>query len=282
MSAHAYWELIRGHKPVGSLLLLWPALWGLLFPTSELPTTQLWLIFILGSFVMRALGCVINDLWDYRLDQHVQRTKSRPLCTGAISRVKALTTVLGLGLVALILAALLPPLCWLIAGIGFALTCLYPSLKRFTHFPQVLLGFLFAGIPVLMGFAARQNTLTFTAWSISLVATLWPIAYDTLYAMQDREEDKLINIHSLAIFFGSHVQIITLCLQLLFLVGWLGIGFFLSLSIWYYIGWVMALGITIIQWGIINQDSDAYGRAFFLNAILGGCLFFGLLLTRLY
>jgi 4-hydroxybenzoate polyprenyltransferase len=230
---------------------------------------------------MGALGWFINYMWYYLFYQRVDLTKIGPLSAGTVTRSHAYIIAFGLSMLALMLMFLLPPVCWAIASGGFVLTLFYPALKRFTHFPQILLGFLFAGLPVLMGFAARQNTLSLTAWSACLIASCWPIAYDTLYAMQDREDDNRIHVHSLAILLGPHVQITTLILQLLFLVGWFGLGFFLTLSIWYYIGWLVALSLTLVQWYIIRQDSNAYGQAFFLNAILGASLFLGLLLARI-
>lgn len=167
MNTRTWWacvQLIRLDKPVAYLLLLWPTLWGLWIASAGIPSTRLLIIFVLGVFIMRSAGCIINDMVDKDIDPYVERTQLRPLASGALSMTTATLILLLLLSVAFILVLQLNRLCLIIAIIGVVLTMIYPWLKRITHFPQVILGIIFGGIPPLMAFAAVNNQLSLIAW----------------------------------------------------------------------------------------------------------------------
>ncbi|EGD16524.1 4-hydroxybenzoate octaprenyltransferase, partial [Xanthomonas hortorum] len=197
-----YWKLIRGDRPIGSLLLLWPTWWALWLAADGLPPLWTLCVFTAGVWLTRSAGCVINDYADRWLDPHVERTKSRPLATGAVSGREALWVFVVLMLVAF---ALVLTLNWLTVALsvpGVFLAASYPYLKRHTHLPQVYLGMAFGwGIP--MAFAAVQGSVPLLAWLLYAANILWATAYDTWYAMVDREDDIRIGSKSTAILFGE-------------------------------------------------------------------------------
>lgn len=212
-----YAYLMRLNKPVGILLLLWPTLWALWLASAGHPEGKLLFIFVLGVILMRSAGCIINDFADRHVDGFVKRTCNRPLASGKIRVFEALILFMLLGLLALLLVLQLNKLTILYAFIGAALTLVYPFMKRFTHLPQLGLGLAFAwGIPMV--FAATQGKLSWSAWFLFMTAVLWPVIYDTLYAMTDREDDIKVGIKSTAILFGQADRIIIGILQILFLM----------------------------------------------------------------
>ena len=182
---HDYWRLMRFDKPIGIFLLLWPTLWALWLAANGTPPISLLVIFIAGVIIMRAAGCIINDVADRHLDGAVQRTRNRPLATQTIKLRNALKLFALLCVVACALVLFLNRLTIYLAGLGLVLACAYPFTKRFTHWPQAFLGLAFSwGIP--MAFAAQQNQVPALAWWLFITTCLWVIVYDTLYAMVDR------------------------------------------------------------------------------------------------
>ena len=209
---------MRFDKPIGTLLLLWPTLWALWFAAEGAPSTKNLIIFILGVVLMRAAGCVINDFADQNLDGHVERTQSRPIPSGAVSSKEALTLFALLCASAFILVLLTNSLTIKLAFVAVALAACYPFMKRFTHLPQVVLGTAFAwSIP--MAFAAEAEQLPTELWALYAAVVLWTVAYDTFYAMVDREDDLKIGVKSTAILFGDMDIVITSSLQVLVLIA---------------------------------------------------------------
>ena len=220
---NAYWRLMRFDKPIGILLLLWPTWWALLLAGSGLPTLKNILIFTTGVIVMRSAGCVMNDIADRDLDPHVERTRNRPLASGELQLKQAAGLFLLLMLFAFLLVLLTNFLTIKLALVGAALASTYPFFKRFTHVPQVVLGIAFGwGIP--MAFAAETGSVPLTAWWLLAINTLWAVAYDTLYAMVDREDDLAVGIKSTAILFGRFDLLVTGVLMVLMLAMLASIG----------------------------------------------------------
>ncbi len=184
----AYLQLIRFDRPIGTLLLLWPTLWALWLASAGMPSLKLLLIFSLGTFLMRSAGCAVNDLADRKLDGAVERTRERPLVVGSVSVQEAVALCAGLALAAFVLVLFTNTLTILLSFAGAALAACYPFMKRHTHLPQVVLGAAFSwSIP--MAFAAATDTLPATLWLLFIANLLWTVAYDTEYAMVDREDD---------------------------------------------------------------------------------------------
>lgn len=196
-----FFELMRFDKPIGTFLLMAPTLWGLVLANRGYPSLNLLIIFVFGAIVMRAAGCIANDLADRNLDGHVERTRYRPLVTGAVSVREATSVLLVLLMMALSLALLTNRLTVLLSLLGALLAVVYPLMKRFTHLPQIVLGLAFSwSIP--MAFSASLNALPDALWWLFLANLLWTVVYDTQYAMVDREDDLAIGIKSTAILFG--------------------------------------------------------------------------------
>jgi 4-hydroxybenzoate polyprenyltransferase len=199
---NAYWRLMRFDRPIGSLLLLWPTWWALLLAGQGHPRFRNIVIFTLGVVLMRAAGCVMNDIADRNYDLHVKRTRTRPIAAGELTVRQALITFFLLLLAAFSLVLLTNPLTIKLAFAGAALASTYPFFKRFTHLPQVVLGIAFGwGIP--MAFAAETAALPWTAWWVLGINVIWAVIYDTLYAMVDRDDDVAIGVKSTAILFGQ-------------------------------------------------------------------------------
>ena len=195
-------EIMRFDKPIGTLLLLAPTLWGVILASQGRPSLTLLGIFVAGAIVMRAAGCIANDLADRNLDGHVERTRQRPLVTGALSVAEALSLLMVLLAIALLLVSLTNPLTITLSVVGACLAMVYPFMKRITHWPQIVLGLAFSwSIP--MAFAASQSALPPALWWLFLANVLWTLIYDTQYAMVDREDDLAIGIKSTAILFGK-------------------------------------------------------------------------------
>lgn len=277
----AYIQLTRLNRPVGWLLVLWPALWALWLAADGMPRWDLLVIFTLGAIVMRSAGCVINDIADRKLDGHVKRTKNRPLVTGAVSVNEAKIIFVVLCLAALILVVLTNRLTIYLSLGGLALACCYPYMKRHTHLPQVVLGAAFAwGIP--MAFAAESNTLPHELWLVYAVVVLWTLVYDTFYAMVDRDDDMRIGIKSTAILFGAQDRIITGILQAMVLVGFIMLGQRFSLNIFYYASLLVVAGLFCYQQYLIRyrQRKQCFA-AFTNNSWVGFVVFVGVVLGKL-
>lgn len=274
-----FFYLMRLHKPIGTFLLLWPTLWGLwLAGNGHQPNIIILIIFILGVILMRAAGCIINDIADRDFDAHVERTRERPLATGKISTQAALILFIVLLSLAFGLVLFLNKLTILLAIIGAMLTLIYPFMKRFTHLPQLGLGMAFAwGVP--MAFAAETQHVSGAAWIVFLAAVIWPVIYDTMYAMVDRTDDIKIGIRSTAILFGSYDRIIIGLLQIIFL-GLLGlVGYLFKLDELYFFSLCCAGLLFIYQQILIKKtDRAAYFKAFLNNNWVGLIIFLGIIL----
>ena len=202
-----YTLLTRLNRPIGSLLLLWPTLWALWIAAEGWPDPLVLFVFVCGVFLMRSAGCAINDFADRDIDPHVARTSQRPMATGRISTKEALAVFAGLSLTAFILVLFMNQLTIYMSFVGVALAASYPFMKRFHYMPQVHLGAAF-GWAAPMAFTAQANEITAITWLIFMATVLWATAYDTMYAMADREDDLKIGVKSTAILFGEADKII--------------------------------------------------------------------------
>lgn len=273
-----YALLIRLHRPIGALLLLWPTLWALLIAGKGRPDLWVSIVFVLGVVLMRSAGCAINDYADRDFDPYVERTKDRPLAAGRIGRREAIGVFAALSLIAFALVLTLNAFTIVLSFIGALLAASYPFMKRITHLPQVYLGAAFGwGIP--MAFAAQTGTVPAIAWMLFAANVFWTLAYDTEYAMVDRDDDVRIGVKSSAILFASldrHMVATAhaLALSLLVLVGYIA-----GLGILYYTGLAVAAGTAVYQQGLIrSRDREACFRAFLNNNKFGAAVFAGLVL----
>ena len=273
-----YLRLMRLHRPIGSLLLLWPTLWALWIASAGHPAPGLVLVFVAGVLVTRSAGCVINDYFDRDLDPKVWRTRERPLASGRIQPAEALQLAVLLLVLAVILAARLNPLTWLLAVIATVLGATYPLMKRWISLPQAYLGLAFGwGIP--MAFAAEQNRVPAIAWILLLANVLWTLAYDTAYAMADRADDRRAGIHSTAIFFGRADRLLVGLFHALALAVLLWLGLRLQLRPPFFAGLGIALALALYQQYLLrDREPLACLAAFHNNTWFGGAVFAGLLL----
>ncbi len=271
-------KLMRFDRPIGTYLVLWPTLWALWLASGGMPSLSILLIFILGTVLMRAAGCVINDYADRNIDGHVERTKERPLATGAVSEKEALILFGVLCLLAFGLVLLANQLTVLLAFGAVALAACYPFMKRYTHFPQLVLGMAFAW-SVPMSFAAVQNTVPPESWLIYLAVVIWTVAYDTFYAMVDREDDLKIGVKSTAVYFGNEDRLITGILQasVIFILVIMGSRF--ALGFIYFVGVAGAAGLFFYQQKLIkNRRREECFQAFLNNNYVGMVVFAGIFL----
>ena len=266
---------MRVDRPVGTLLLLWPTLAALWIAAEGLPPTGILAAFVVGTFLARSAGCVINDIADRKVDGHVERTRNRPLPTGAVSFYEALALLAVLSVLCLaVVLTLNVPTRWLaLAGAGIAAT--YPFLKRWTHWPQAALGVAFSwGIP--MAFTAVSGSADTTAWLLFAASLLWIVAYDTLYAMVDRDDDLAIGVKSTAILFGNADRAVVGVLQLATVGVLILLGIRAGFVHGWYFGVATALGLFVVQQRLIrNRDRDACFKAFGNNVWVGFALFAG-------
>lgn len=274
---NAYWRLMRFDRPIGTLLLLWPTWWALLFAGAGQPSLRNILIFTAGVIVMRAAGCVMNDIADRNFDPGVERTRNRPLASGELNVHQALTAFLLLLGLAFTLVLFTNRLTIALAFAGAALAASYPFFKRITHLPQLVLGIAFGwGIP--MAFAAETGSVPTLAWLLLLTNIVWAVIYDTLYAMVDRDDDAIIGIKSTAILFGQHDLLILKILMaamvsVLLLIGWLQV-----LHWPWYVGAIATAILFAWQQRMIrNRERDACFKAFMNNNWVGAAIFLGLL-----
>lgn len=241
-----YLRLMRFHQPVGIGLLLWPTLWAVWLAGHGTPSGKMVIIFTLGSVIMRAAGCVINDIADRKIDLHVVRTASRPLASGCV-------TLRGAIIALLILLSLAASLAWTLGLqvvmyglVGVGLTLIYPFCKRYIDVPQLILGLAFAwAIP--MAFVASQGHISAEGWVLFGLVMLWPLAYDTYYAMADRADDERLGVHSLARLLGEHDLKFIACVELIFFIGLACFSWFYSHSSSMF--WVLISSFSIAVWG---------------------------------
>lgn len=269
-------QLMRLDRPIGTLLLLWPTLWALWLAAGGVPSAKNLMIFVLGVILMRAAGCVINDVADRKVDGHVTRTRHRPIPNGKVSAREAMVLFAGLCLAAFGLVLLTNPLTIKLALVGVALAACYPFMKRFTHLPQLVLGAAFAwSLP--MAFAAESNSLPREIWTLYIAVVLWTVAYDTFYAMVDRDDDVKIGIKSTAILFGDMDIPITACLQCLTLIALLMTGINFNRGSWFFLSLLGAALLFLYQQYLIrHRERDGCFRAFLNNHYVGAIIFIGL------
>lgn len=271
--ALAFWQLTRMNRPIGSLLLLWPTLWALFLAADGLPDWHVLIVFVLGVLFMRSAGCVINDFADRKVDGHVKRTANRPLPSGLVSSKEALTLFAVLVVCSFLLVLTMNTLTIMLSSIGIVLAVAYPFMKRVTYLPQFVLGLAFSwAIP--MAYAAESNQVPPEAWLLFVINALWTIAYDTQYAMVDRDDDLKIGIKSTAILFGRFDKLIIGLLQLSVLTLLIILGSQLALSSVYYWGVLAAAGFFVYQqWLIKGREREACFKAFLNNNYVGGLVF---------
>ena len=275
----AYAALTRLNKPIGIYLLLWPVLWALWLSSNGRPDPHVFIVFVLGTILTRSAGCAINDFADRNFDGHVKRTRDRPLVTGAVDPIEAVAICGGLGLVALGLALTLNQITQLLTVVGGVLVVTYPFFKRFFPLPQLYLGVAFTW-SVPMAFAAQTGEYPSRIAIVMFLAGLaWTIAYDTMYAMVDREDDKKLGLRSSAILFGDADRFIIGILQLMALLAMWLIGKEMELGLWYGLGIAMAALFALYQQVLIRQRKpDDCFRAFLNNNYFGMSIFVGILL----
>jgi 4-hydroxybenzoate polyprenyltransferase len=276
-----YIQLTRLDKPIGTLLLLWPTLWALWIAAQGFPKLDVLLVFTLGVVLMRSAGCVINDFADRRVDGYVKRTAQRPLAAGRISAQGALIFFFSLTLLSFLLVLTMNTLTIMLSFVAVALAACYPFMKRYTHFPQVVLGMAF-GWAIPMGFAAQLGSIPSYAWLLFLANILWTVAYDTLYAMVDRDDDLKIGVKSTAILFAEKDKLIVGLLQLASLFCLALLGWILNLNTIYFVGLLIVAGLFVHQQKlIVNRDRDACFSAFLQNNYVGMVVFVSLFLSYL-
>ena len=273
-----YLRLMRLDKPVGIWLLLWPTLWALWLADEGHPDPGVFVIFVVGVIVMRSAGCVLNDIADRNIDPYVERTRLRPIASGAVAPLEALMLFVALSLIAVGLAAMLNRPAQILAIVGAALTIVYPFIKRFISIPQFVLGAAF-GWAVPMAFAAQTGTVPQIAWLMFTTTVLWTTAYDTMYAMVDRQDDIALGLKSTAILFGDADRAVIGGLQLSVLACLVMIGLQAELGLYYYGGVLFAAGLAAWQQQLIrNRDRDGCFKAFLNNHWFGLVIFLGILL----
>jgi len=278
---YQYFLLMRLHRPIGIYLLLHPTLWALWLASKGQPSLDLIIVFVLGVILMRSAGCVINDFADRKVDPHVRRTKDRPIASGLVSSKEALYLFIFLILLAFLLVLQLNFFTILLSIPAVCLAIIYPFMKRYTHFPQIILGAAFSwAIPMV--FSAYLNEVPLLAWWLFVTALLWTVAYDTQYAMTDREDDLKIGVKSTAIFFGKFDKLIIGILQILVLISLSLIGFDQKLSLLYQIGVLGMAGFFIYQQYLIkDRNPTRCFEAFLNNHWAGLVVFIGLALSYL-
>jgi 4-hydroxybenzoate polyprenyltransferase len=273
-----YARLMRLDRPIGIWLLLWPTLWALWIGGRGKPSPKIFIIFVVGTVLMRCAGCAINDYADRSFDPHVARTRERPLAAGRISTLEALMLFAVLALTALMLALQLNKSTLLLAVVGGFLAVSYPFIKRFLSVPQMYLGLTFGwGIP--MAFEAQIEQVPRVGWLLLLANVLWVTVYDTMYAMVDRDDDIKIGVRSTAILFGDSDRHILALLQVMTLLALYLVGRMIHLGLWYDAGLLAGAAFFVYQlWLIRARDREGCFRAFLNNNYFGMSVFIGLAL----
>jgi 4-hydroxybenzoate polyprenyltransferase len=274
----AFKQLMRLDRPIGILLLLWPTLGALWLASEGFPQLDLLLIFALGTVVMRSAGCCINDFADAKIDGHVARTTQRPLATGELSRREALQAFIALSLLGFGLVLLTNRFTILLSFGAIAVAALYPFMKRLTNLPQLVLGIAYS-FGILMAFSAATNEIPPAAYLLFIANCLWTTAYDTQYAMVDREYDLKIGVKSTAVLFGSADTLIIGLLQGLVILAWWLAGYRFGLD-WPYFAGVIAAAILFAyhQTLIRNRLPEPCFKAFLHNRWVGLVMFLGVVI----
>ena len=276
-----YARLMRIDKPIGTLLLLWPTLWGLWIASNGHPHPAVLIVFVLGTVLMRSAGCVVNDYADRDFDPHVERTRERPLASGKVTKKEALVLAASLALAAFALALFLNRLTILLSFAALFLAASYPYTKRFFAIPQAYLGIAFGfGIP--MAFAAETGSVPTVAWSMLAANLFWTVAYDTEYALVDREDDIRIGIRTSALTFGRYdIFAVMLCYAMMLAILTF-VGIELGRGAFYYAGLLAAFFVMLYHYTLIRgRDRMRCFRAFLHNNWVGGVIFLGIVLDYL-
>ncbi|MCJ8318264.1 MAG: 4-hydroxybenzoate octaprenyltransferase [Colwellia sp.] len=278
---HAIQQITRLDKPIGTYLLLWPTYWALWIACDGWPTGHLLLVFTLGVIVMRSAGCVINDYADRNIDGQVERTQQRPLVTGTMTSQQAISLF---GFLIGIALALVSTLTWYtisLSVVAVILAMVYPFMKRFTHLPQVVLGAAFSW-GMIMAFAEVKGEIPVVAWMLFSANILWTVAYDTMYAMVDREDDMEIGVKSTAILFGEYDKKIIGFLQLATLALLFTVGEILAFGWPYHLSLVIVGGLFSYQQMLITgRDRQLCFKAFLNNHFVGLAIFIGILIESM-
>ena len=274
-----YAQMIRLDKPIGWLLLLWPTLWALWLANEGIPSLHLLVVFVMGVFLTRSAGAVVNDLVDRDFDSFVERTKNRPIATGKVSVTEACGVIAALTFCAFLLVLTTNRLTVQLSIFAVCITLLYPFMKRHTYLPQVFLGFAFSwGIP--MAFAASTNAVPAGAWLIFAANMLWVLIYDTIYAMVDREDDLRIGLKSTAILLDDADRLIIGIIQVMFIAALYSVGRQAGLDTAYYVALVFAGALLGYQQYLIYDRTPANCfKAFFNNNWVGLIIFSGIALS---
>ena len=273
---NAYERLLRLDKPIGILLLLWPALWGLWFAAQGVPDLSVLLVFVMGTILVRSAGCAVNDFADRDFDAHVERTRDRPLAARRIAPWEALGLAGLLFLTAFVLVLQLNRLTVMLAFAALALTVVYPFLKRVFPFPQAWLGIAF-GFSIPMAYAALEETIPAVAWLLMIANMFWSIAYDTQYAMVDRPDDMRLGLKSSAILLGRYDVLAVDVSHAIFLTMMAAIGAWQNMGLLYYAALAIAATLVIHQHKLARtRDRDACFKAFLNNNWVGCAIFLGL------
>jgi 4-hydroxybenzoate polyprenyltransferase len=277
-----YARLMRLERPIGFWLLLWPALWALWISGDGHPDERVFVIFVAGAFLMRAAGCVINDYADRKVDPHVRRTGGRPLARGAVSPGEALALFVVLAAGALALVVPLARQTQLLALAGGVVAVIYPFLKRFFPLPQGWLGLAFAW-SVPMAFAEQTGHVSTVAWWLFAAALCWTVAFDTEYAMVDRDDDVKLGVWSSAILFGRADRLVVAALHLASLALLVAVGRSSGLGRWYWLGLASAAALAAWQqWLLRDRERAQCFRAFLNNNYFGMAVFVGIALDYLF
>ena len=273
-----YARLMRLDRPIGIMLLLWPTLWALWLAAHGRPGLHILFVFVAGVVLMRSAGCIVNDIADRGFDPHVRRTRDRPISAGRVTVREGLVLAIVLCLVAFALVLTLNRLTIELSFVAVGLAAIYPFMKRWTHLPQIVLGAAF-GWAVPMAFAAVTGELPRTAWLLFVATVLWATAYDTMYAMVDREDDLEVGVKSTAILFGESDRLLIGIIQALMFSALIAIGLQQSLGPAYYLGLTVAAGLAVYeQWLIRDRQPTQCLRAFLNNNWLGAAVFAGIAL----
>ena len=278
LNFHPYLRLMRFDKPVGIILLWIPTAWALWMAYQGTPPLGILMYFFVGTIVLRAAGCVINDIADRHIDKEVMRTRDRPLATGEVTRHAALLLLSLLLAVALLIVLQLPRLCFYESFLALLVTFIYPFCKRWLSAPQLVLGVAFSmGIP--MAYAAAGVAWTMSALMLWLLNIAWVVCYDTMYAMVDRDDDVRIGVKSTAVWFGSYDRLIVGLLQVFFHGIWAFLAIFQHYSVYFWLFWVVAAAVLWHQQRLLSQRCiNAYFSAF-LESSIYGVLMWGALFT---
>ena len=273
-----YAKLMRLDRPIGIWLLLWPTLWALWLAGEGHPDPGLFVVFVLGVVVMRSAGCVLNDYVDRNIDPYVERTRTRPIASGAVLPMEALTLFAALGFIAVGLATMLNRPAQLLAIVAAALTIAYPFFKRFVSIPQFILGAAF-GWAAPMAFAAHTGSTPQLAWLVFGATLVWAVVYDTFYAMVDREDDRKVGVKSTALLFGDMDLFVLAGLQLVMIMALALIGLRAGLGLWYYGSVVVSAGLMAYHlWLARDRQPAGCFEAFLHNRHIGMVIFVGIVL----